>query len=79
MFTHCLLTKHKVLCTGTKNCNRINTRHLEICAVDFAKNGATEAHPAWGNDWLAEDASHGSKLSLGQATGQTKGKVKYLS
>lgn len=46
MFTHCLLTKHKVLCTGTKKCNRINTRHLEICAVDFAKNGATEAHPA---------------------------------
>lgn len=55
--------------------NKINTRHLEICAAAFAKNGATEAHPAWGNDWLAEDTSHQSKLSLGQAT---KRKVKYL-
>lgn len=42
LFTH----KHKVSCTGTKKCNKINTRHLEICAADFAKNGATEAHPA---------------------------------
>lgn len=78
MFIHCLPTKHKVSCTDTKKCNKINTRHLEICAADFAKNEAAEAHTAWGNDWLAEDKPHRRKLSLGQATGQTKGKVKYL-